>query len=432
MPKPVAIVDCNNFYASCERVFNPKLNGKPIVVLSNNDGMIIARSNEAKALGIPMGEPLFKIKEIVEKHGVHVFSSNYTLYGDMSHRVMTALEQFSPDVEIYSIDEAFLNLEGFSYLDLTEYANEIRSTIKQWTGIPVSIGIASTKTLAKLANRFAKKHPECNGVLNIFDAPQGTIDSYLEQTDVEDIWGVGRQYTKLLYTHGIYNALQLTQAGDNLIRKKMTVMGLRTVYELRGIPCIKYDYSPPAKKAIISSRSFGKNVEDKEQIKEAISYFTTRATEKLRLQKSAANFLSVFLRTNPFKKTAQYHNGVLVTLPYPTNITSEFIEYAMRGVDQIFRPGFLYYKVGVMLSGIVPADTVQFTLFDRANRQKLAKIIEVMDLVNMQQGTGTIFFARQGVKREWKTRSEKKSSKFTTSWDELPEVKAEEEGEEVN
>ena len=201
-------------------------------------------------------------------------------------------------------------------------------------------------------------------------------------------------------------------------------MGLRTAYELRGIPCIKYEYSPPAKKAIVSSRTFGKHVESKEEIKESIAYFTTRATEKLRYQKSAANFLSVFLRTNPFKKTAQYHNGVLVTLPYPTDITSEFIDYAMKAVDQIYRPGYLYYKVGVLISGIVPANTVQFTLFDKSNRQKMAKLTEVMDMVNMQMGTGTLFYARQGIKREWKTKAEKKTAKFTTSWEELPEVKA--------
>jgi len=424
MPKPVAIVDCNNFYASCERVFNPKLKDKPIVVLSNNDGMIIARSNEAKALGIPMGDPLFKIEDKVKKHDIQVFSSNYALYGDMSHRVMSALEQFSPDVEIYSIDEAFMNLEGFDYLDLDEYCREIRDTVTKWTGIPVSIGIAGTKTLAKVANRFAKKHPENKGVLNLYNASKEKIDEILEQTDVEDIWGVGRQYTKLLYTHGIYNAKQLSEAEDKLIRKKMTVMGLRTVYELRGIPCVEYQYFPPAKQSIVSSRSFGKNVEDIEQLKESIAYFTTIAAEKLRYQRSAANFISVFLRTNPFKETAQYHNGCLISLPAPTDITAEMIDYAMKGVEQIYRPGFLYYKVGVMLSGIVPADTVQFTLFDKMNRQKMSKATEIVDLINMQHGTGTVVYARQGIKREWRTRSEKKSARFTTSWEELPEVKA--------
>jgi DNA polymerase V len=423
MSVPVAIVDCNNFYASCERVFNPKLVGKPIVVLSNNDGMIIARSNEAKALGIPMGEPLFKIEHLVRAHDVKVFSSNYTLYGDMSHRVMATLEQFSPDVEIYSIDEAFVNLSGISPAKLTSYAHEIRNTVKKWTGIPVSIGIANTKTLAKLANKFSKKVTELNGVLNIFDEKQEVIDSYLEKTNVEDIWGVGRQYTKMLYERGFYNAQQLTKADDKFIRKKMTVMGLRTVMELRGIPCIKYEYSPPAKKAIISSRSFGKSVTEIEQVKEAVAYFTNIASQKLRHQKSSANMLSVFLRTNPFKETTQYHNGVLIHLPAPTDITSEMIEYAMKGVDQIFRPGILYYKVGVMLSGIVPTESVQFTLFDGENRQKKTDITKIVDMINMEHGAGTLVYARQGVKRDWRTRSEKKSPRYTTNWDELPKVK---------
>jgi len=421
---PVAIVDCNNFYASCERVFNPKLNGKPIVVLSNNDGMIIARSNEAKALGIPMGEPLFKIEAIVKKHGVFVFSSNYTLYGDMSHRVMTTLEQFSPDVEIYSIDEAFISLEGLENKDLTKYCRKIRDTVKKWTGMPVSIGIANTKTLAKMANKFSKKEAELKGVLNIYNAEPEVINGYLEKTDVSDIWGVGRQYMKLLYTHGIYTALDLTKTNDMWIKKKMTVMGLRTTFELRGIPCINYDFAPPAKKAIISSRSFGKLVTDKEQLKESIAYFTSIASEKMRRQKSAASMLTVFLRTNPFKNEPQYHNGVVVNLPVPTDSTPEMITFAMKGVDQIYRPGFRYYKVGVMLAGFSPKNSSQISIFDTEQRIKLAKVTELVDNINNLHGNGTIIYARQGVKREWKTRADKKSPRYTTNWEELPEVKA--------
>ena len=423
MKKPVAIVDCNNFYASCERVFNPKLKERPIVVLSNNDGMIIARSNEAKALGIPMGSPLFKVENIIKKHNVAVFSSNYTLYGDMSHRVMSTLEQFSPDVEIYSIDEAFINLEGFAHTDLNEYCRTIRKTVYQWTGIPVSIGLAATKTLSKIANRYAKKHPELNGVLNLYEASEDEIDFYLDKTAVEDIWGVGRQYTKLLHKHNIETALQLKKANDKWIKQKMTVMGLRTVNELRGIACIEYDYTPPPKQSIVSSRSFGRTVETIEEIKESVALFTTRAAEKLRFQNSAANLLTVFLRTNPFKETAQYHNGVVVTLPVATDISSEMIEYAMKGVEQIYRPGYLYYKVGVMLSGIVPKDSVQFSLFDDPNRSKKAKLTETMDFINMLYGSNTLFYAREGVERNWKTRSENKSKRFTTDWDDLPEVK---------
>lgn len=422
--KPVAIVDCNNFYASCERVFNPKLWGKPIVVLSNNDGMIIARSNEAKELGIKMGEPLFKAEEIIKKHNVYVFSSNYTLYGDMSHRVMTALEHFSPDVEIYSIDEAFINLEGFSHKDLTDYCRLIRNTVRKWTGIPVSIGIAETKTLAKLANRFAKKYPSNKGVLNLYGFENK--DYYLKNTDVAEIWGVGRQYTKLLNLQNIFTAYDLANANEKWIRKKMTVMGLRTALELKGIPCIEYEYFPPAKKAIVSSRSFGHTVQDMPSVKEAVAYFVTRASEKMRAQKSSANLLSVFLRTNPFKKEAQYHNGVLIQLPVPTDSTSELISYAMKGVEQIFRIGYKYYKVGVMLSGLVPTNRSQSSIFDTEDRLKMAKVTEVVDEVNKKIGTNTLFYAATGINRKWRTRADMRTPKYTTDWNQLLLVSAKE------
>ncbi|MDQ1266391.1 MAG: Y-family polymerase, partial [Bacteroidota bacterium] len=296
MKTPIALVDCNNFYASCERVFNPKLYGKPIVVLSNNDGIIVARSDEAKALGIKMGEPLFKIQDLVRRHNIQVFSSNYTLYGDMSCRVMRVLEQYSQDVEIYSIDEAFLSLWGMERNDLTEYCRNIRNIVRQWTGITVSVGIAETKTLAKLANRIAKKNPKFGGVLNLIGDPN--IEEYLKITLVEDIWGVGRQYTKFLNNHGIKTAYDFVNSNDKWIKKNMTVMGLRTCFELRGIPCIKLEYAVPAKKAIVCSRSFGKPVIEKQELHEAVSLFTTRAAEKMRRQNSAASLLTVFLRTN--------------------------------------------------------------------------------------------------------------------------------------
>lgn len=422
--KPVALVDCNNFYASCERVFNPKLWGKPIVVLSNNDGMIIARSNEAKELGIKMGEPLFKAEEIIKKHNVYVFSSNYTLYGDMSHRVMTTLEHFSPEVEIYSIDEAFINLEGLSHQDLTDYCRLIRNTVRKWTGIPVSIGIAETKTLAKLANRFAKRVPSNKGVLNLYGLENK--DYYLKNTDVADIWGVGRQYTKLLNLQNIFTAYDLANANEKWIKKKMTMMGLRTALELKGIPCIEYEYFPPAKKAIVSSRSFGQTVQDISSVKEAIAYFVTRASEKMRSQKSSANLLSVFLRTNPFKKEAQYHNGVLIQLPIPTDSTSELISYAMKGVEQIFRIGYKYYKVGVMLSGLVPTNRSQASFFDTEDRLKMAKITEVVDEVNKKMGSNTLFYAATGINRKWRTRADMRTPKYTTDWDQIPLVSAKE------
>lgn len=417
---PVALVDCNNFYASCERIFNPKLAGVPIVVLSNNDGMIVARSNEAKALGIPMGEPLFKIQPLIEKHNIQVFSSNYTLYGDISHRVMTTLEQFSPNVEIYSIDEAFLDLSGFGTKDLDLYMQEMRSIVKQWTGIPVSIGIANTKTLAKIANRYAKKNQERNGVLNLFQKSREEIEYFLQETDVSDVWGVGRQYTKLLKSREINNALDLSKADDNFIKKRMTIMGLRTVFELRGVSCIDLEHTPSPKKSIVSSRSFGKVTNNKQYVKEAVSYFTHIAAEKLRKQKSVCNHLTVFLRTNPFKDSPQYHNGVMVEFPVPTDSTSEMLEYAERGFEQIYRPDFLYHKVGIMLTDFSPAGQKLQSLFDSKDRTQMAKITELIDKVNIEHGERTLFYASSGVQRPWRMKRNLKSPHYTTEWNQIP------------
>ena len=420
---PIALVDCNNFYASCEKVFNPKLKNKPVVVLSNNDGVIVALSAEAKALGIKSFEPLFKIKHLIEKHNVAVFSSNYTLYGDLSNRVMTTLEHFSPDVEVYSIDEAFISLKGFEWQDLTEYCRKIRATVEKWTGITVSIGIAETKTLAKLANRIAKKNPEYNGVLNIYNLPDK--DEFLKKLQVEDVWGVGRQYTKLLHGMSIKTAYDLAHSNQIWIKKKMTVQGLRTVKELNGLPCIKQEYSVPAKQSIVSSRSFGRYITEKNEIKEAVAGFVHRGTEKLRRQNSAANMISVFLRTNPFKETPQYHNGCQVGLPYPMNSPAEMIEYAMKAVEQIFREGFLYQKAGILLAGIVPVDTVQRTIFENIERrEKIKKLTAVMDKINEDHKAGTLFIAAAGTDKTWTMKRELKSPAYTTSWKELPIVKA--------
>lgn len=419
--KPMALIDCNNFYASCERVFNPKLEGKPIIVLSNNDGMIIARSNEAKAVGIQMGEPLFKVQELVRKYDVKVFSSNYTLYGDMSHRVMTALEKFSPDVEIYSIDEAFVSLEGFESRNLDKYCRMIRNSIKKWTGIPVSVGIAQTKTLAKLANRRAKKAKELGGVLDLY-TDQSIIEEHLRDTEVADIWGVGRQYTKVLKAHSIYTAQDFVNAPTEWVRKRMTVMGQRTQFELRGTPCITMETSRPDKKSIVSSRSFGKVTDSKQDLSEAIAYFTSIAAEKLRRQQSAAHILHVFIRTNPFKDLEQYHNGVMMEFPIATNSTAELIEFAQRGLNQIFREGFMYHKVGVMLSELVYSDDTQPSFFDTVDREKSARIMTILDSVNKQYGANTLQYAAAGTRRSWRTKSDRKSPRYTTNWKELPVV----------
>ena len=423
MSYPIALVDCNNFYASCERVFNPKMENKPIVVLSNNDGMIIARSKEAKELGIAMGEPLFKIQDKIKKHGVAVFSSNYALYGDMSERVMTTLENYSPDVEIYSIDEAFLNLRGFERKDLTKYGREIKEIVKKWTGMPVSVGIAETKTLAKIANRLAKKSTKADGVLNIYNSRHK--DAALKATEVEDVWGVGRQYGKLLRKHGINTAFELSLANDNWVKKRTTVMGMRTVFELRGIKCIELEYSPPAKKAIISSRSFGMLTDSFQDVNEAVATYLANAAVKMRKQHSAATILSVFLRTNPFKhELPQYHNGVMVELPLPTDSTAELLSYATKGLKQIFKAGYKYQKAGVLLSGLVPYNRAQFALFDTENRIKMNEVTTVMDCLNQKFGKDTVFYASSGIKRRWSMRREMMSAHFTTNWKELPLVHA--------
>lgn len=420
----IALVDCNNFYASCERVFNPKLNGRPIVVLSNNDGVIIARSEEAKNLGIKMGDPYFKVEQLLKKNNVSVFSSNYTLYGDLSARVMTTLERFSPEVEIYSIDEAFLNLNGIEINNQTEYLRNIRATIKKWLGLPVSIGMASTKTLAKLANRLAKKNKEYNGVLNLFDYNE--YDKFLEMVEVDDVWGVGRQYSALLHRNNIHTALDLARADQKWIKKRMTVVGLRTVMELNGIPCINLEHNPPAKKSIVSSRSFGEYLTKHDEVKEAVSYFVARASEKMRLQGSACRILTVFIRTNPFKNSPQYYNSAEVHLPYPMNGTNELLPFANQALKKIFREGYYYQKVGVLLMDFVQTNNMMVSLFDPPNRLNQIKATELMDRINKKYGREAIYFAAAGMKerRHWQMKRELLSNHFTTNWKDLPEVKA--------
>jgi DNA polymerase V len=313
MPPAFAIVDCNNFYVSCERVFNPKLVGKPVVVLSNNDGCVVARSNEAKALGIKMGVPVFQISRLMKTHNVQALSSNYALYADMSQRIMNTLSRFTPDVEIYSIDEAFLDLSQFKQYDLTDYGHKIRSTIKQWTGIPVSIGIAETKTLAKIANKIAKKSVKAEGVLNLTASPY--LNRALEITDVGDVWGIGRSYSKFLNTYGIHNALQLLDADDKFIKKRMGITGIRLLNELRGIPCYALEQFPYPKKGISVSRTFKNSIESLDDLKEAVAAYASIGAEKLRKEHSVAGVIMVFLMTNRFKKENYYVNIKNIRLP---------------------------------------------------------------------------------------------------------------------
>lgn len=422
MPSYIAIVDCNSFYASCEKVFRPDLENKPVVVLSNNDGVIIAASSEAIELGLN-GKPFFKVQDQIKKHNVAVFSSNYTLYGDMSQRVMETLESFCPEIEIYSIDEAFLFFNNFYEKDITKYCENIRNKVKQWTGMPVTIGVAKTKTLAKIANRFAKKKKIKSGVLNLCD--YDSSDSFLEETNIKDIWGVGSQYRKMLNNYGIENALDFTKADRKWIRKRMTVVGERTWLELNGQACIQMEEHPPDKKAIISSRSFGKMTDVKEEVKEAVAYFTSRAAEKMRKQKSAAKVMSVFLRTNKFKtEMAQYHNGVQINLPIPTSITSELVKYALKGFEQIFRENYLYQKVGVMLTELVPDNSTQFGLFDDKNRVKANIATSTIDKLNKKFGSDTISIASSGKKRNWSMKRDYLSPRYSTYWEEIPIVNA--------
>jgi len=417
-----ALVDCNNFYVSCERVFNPSLEHRPVVVLSNNDGNVVARSDEAKKIGIPFGAPFFKVQEMIKRYNIAVFSSNYTLYGDMSARVMSCLNKFSPEIEIYSIDEAFLSLRGMKS-DLTEYAHEIRLNVKQCTGIPVSVGIAQTKTLAKLGNRIAKKNPAFNGVFDISENPD--MKKLLDSVQVSDIWGVGPGYTRKLNSHGIYTALQLKEMPDKWIEKNMTITGLRLVWELRNRSCLPLEEVTHSKKGIVSSRSFGKPVKTIEEAAEALASYVSRAAEKLRIQKSATSLITVFITTNRFKKEeCQYSNTISNELPVPSSYTPELIDYSLRLLKLIFKPGYNYKKVGIMFSGIIPEEEIQQNLFlKNRDPEKQIKLMQTLDVLNKNMGKNTICFASEGIKKKWHMKRSFLSKKFTTCWDEIPVVK---------
>ncbi|MEO1523614.1 MAG: Y-family DNA polymerase, partial [Cyanobacteria bacterium J06633_2] len=401
------LCDCNNFYVSCERVFNPVLRHQPVIVLSNNDGCAVARSNEAKALGIKMGAPVFKIRELIEQHQVKVLSSNYALYGDLSQRVMTTLGNFAPDVEVYSIDEAFLDFSGFSQWNLEGYAQSIQTTVKQWTGIPVSIGIAPTKTLAKIANRIAKRTPEMKGV---FVLPNNS-DSILSQVAVEDVWGIGRRWAKRLNEQGIETAAQLRDAAEWQIRQQMGIVGMRIVLELRGVSCLPLELCPPPKKMRTVSRSFGRPVESLRELKEAIATHTSTGAEKLRKDGLNASLLSVFVATNRFKSNEpQYQNSAAVSLPIPTNTTPELIDCAVRAIEQIYQEGYRYKKAGINLTELSPATSMQHDLFDvPERRERMKRVMEVMDAVNEIYGAGTLRYAVSGLKQGWKTQAMRRS-----------------------
>jgi len=439
MKELFALVDCNNFYVSCERVFSPRLEGKPVVVLSNNDGCVVARSNEAKALGIGMGVPAFEVEDIIRKNGVEVFSSNYALYADMSSRVVETLSAFTPDIEVYSIDEAFLNLghrqaslDGFS-CSLTCYGRKIRQTVKQWTGMPVTVGIARTKTLAKIANRTAKKSActcvgldtgdagtgaKANGVLDLTDSAY--LDKVLAETAVEKVWTVGLKTALQLKGAGIKTALALRDADIGWVRQKFGVVGVRTVYELRGISCYPLEQNPPTKKSITVSRMFGRPVESIEELKEAVSSYASRAGEKLRAEGLAAGLMTVYVTTSRFIEN-RYFNSHTVEFAAATSNTIELIRNARQCIDRLYRKGCAFKKCGIILNGLVPENRIQECLFDNVDRLKSQRLMRVIDAINTRLNS-PLQWAAEGLGQSWKVRFKRRSNRYTTCWDELAEV----------
>jgi DNA polymerase V len=420
----LALVDCNSFYASCEKVFAPALANKPVVVLSNNDGCIIARSAEAKALGIPMGKPAFECRELFRRHGVAVFSSNYTLYGDLSARVMKTLATFTPRLEVYSIDEAFLDLTGMPD-DVLAYSRHIRETVRRWTGIPVAVGLGPTKTLAKIANKLGKKDPALGGVLDIGTYPDP--DAILEQVAVGDVWGIGRRYATMLERHGVVNARQFRNLPRDWVKKKMTVGGLHTLLELQGIPCIDLEAMAPAKKSVTASRSFGQPVTRIEEMREALAVYTSRAAERLRKARMVANGVTVWVQTNTFiEGEPQYANSAFGALPGASAHTGEILKIALQVLERIFRKGYRYKKAGVMLSGLEPVGCHQLSLLSPVptSDPKADRLMEVMDQANARWGRDMIRLAACGIKQDWKMKQAARSPHYTTCWEELPEVKA--------
>jgi DNA polymerase V len=410
-----ALVDCNNFYASCERVFDPRLERRPIVVLSNNDGCVIARSNEAKALGIAMGEPAFKKEDVYAKHNVAVFSSNFALYGDMSQRVMRTLAQHSAAMEIYSIDEAFLDCSGLTADGLDRFGSQLRKTVKQWTGIPVSIGVAPTKTLAKVANHIAKRLPDNSGVCVL--EKEETIEYCLKKLPVEKLWGVGRRYALFLRSWGINTAWDLRRMPEGWVKENMTVVGLRLQKELKGEPCIPMEHNPQKKKEICTSRSFGAMVTELDELKQAVSMYATRCAEKLRTQNSCTNLVNVFLHTNPFRPDLpQYKNVRLVRLPVASNSTLTIVQSALRGLESIYMKGYQYKKAGVIVSGLVPSNTIQYNVFHSTDEDRHMRLMTAMDKVNDREGRDVLRVAEQGFTRRWTLRQERLSPCYTTRW----------------
>jgi len=416
-----ALVDCNNFYASCERVFNPSLIGKPVVVLSNNDGAVIARSNEAKALGVPMGAIAFEYEKFFQINGIHVFSANFALYGDMSQRVMTILQEYSPECEIYSIDEAFLKLKGFEMYDLNEYGLIIQKRVTKDTGIPICVGIAPTKALSKVANRIAKKYPQQTKSSYVIDSHEKIVKA-LKWVKIEDVWGIGRKHSFRLKEVGVKTAFDFTLLNDSWVKRNLSIIELRLKHDLQGIPTLDIEDIKP-KKNIATTRSFERNLKDFSDIKERITTFAVSCAEKLRRQNSCCTSIMVFIQTNSHRQElAQYSNRISVKLPFPTNSSMEIAEFACEGLKQIFKLGYQYKKAGVVIMDFKPENEIQLNLFHNSN-PKHKPLMKIIDQLNTAFGQQKIKLAGQDQKRVWKMKQERLSPRYTTRLSDVIVVK---------
>ena len=415
-----ALVDCNNFYASCERVFNPNLQHKPIVILSNNDGCIIARSDEAKKLGIPMGAPIFKYRTLIANHNVKVFSSNYSLYGDMSSRVMSILKQFTPDIQVYSIDESFLKLEGFEGYNLTDYGMSMKNRILKWTGIPTCAGIAPTKALSKVANKIARKYPNQTNGVYVIDTEVKRIKA-LKWTKIKDIWGIGKKLSNRLATKGCKNAYDFTQLHESWVKSNMSVVESRLQRDLLGMPTLDLEVQK-SKKSIATTRTFEKPLKELDEIKERVSTFAFVSGEKLRRQNSHCHMIIVILRSNYFREDLRQHYATkVISLPYPTNSSLVLSNYAIKAIEEVFKKGIAYKKAGIILTGLVPSNNYQLNIFDweNSNHQPLMKAI---DKINYRF-SNKIKLANQDLKKTWKMKQDHLSPNYTTNLQDVIKVK---------
>ncbi len=418
MESAIALIDANSFYCSCERLFDARLHNQPVIVLSNNDGNVIARTNEAKALGITMGAPLFQVQDLIDRHNVKVYSSNYALYGDISNRLMELLHEFTPEVEVYSIDEAFMNLDGGNTKELDAHGRDIKRKIEKWLGIPVSIGMGETKVLAKLANRLAKKSDKADGVLTLTDSAYR--ECALERTAIEDVWGIGRRRAKFLQSRGIMTALDFARADRRWVRRALTVVGARIQTELNGVRCLELETQPSARKSVTCSRSFGSAIETLSEMKEAVASFMTKGAEKLRKGNLAASVVTVFVHTNRFRQDEpQYGNSVTHELLYPTNTDDELLKVALAATESIYRAGYRYKKAGVMLNDLAPSDHLTLRMFGQDSWERRCSVARAVDEINRKYGRHTVRLGAVETEGRWQTRAGKRSPRYTTDWREL-------------